>query len=93
MDFDFSIEFESLLKEWFLYKKERNENYKSSKSRQRFYNMLLKYSGNNIDRATEIIDKSMSNNWAGIFELKNDSNIIPVKIFDKQFDYMEEMMK
>ena len=59
----------SVLK-WFQYKSERKENYKSELSEKSFYNHLIKLSNNNPKIAEEIIEQSIANNWAGIFELK-----------------------
>ena len=58
---------------WMMYKKQRNEAYKSIESEKAFYNKLLKLSNNNPVNAKSIIETSMANNWAGIFELKEQS--------------------
>lgn len=65
-------DYRKILIDWFDYKKARKESYKSDKSIQAFYNKLLKFSGGSQTKAVEIIDQSMANNWAGIFELKKD---------------------
>ncbi len=39
-------------------------------SEKAFYNKLLKLSNNNPVTAKSIVEQSMANNWAGIFELK-----------------------
>lgn len=57
--------------EWLEYKKERKESYKSKKSLQISYDHLVKLSDNNATKAKAIIEQSISNNYAGIFELKN----------------------
>ena len=59
--------------EWFAYKKERKESYKSERSKKAFITSLRNLSGNNANLARKIIEQSMANNWAGIFELKNIS--------------------
>lgn len=66
-----------LFEKWFNYKKERKESYKSEMSKKIFENKLIKLSNNNINIATEIIDQSMGNNWAGIFELKVNKTSTP----------------
>lgn len=65
-------DYRKILIDWFEYKKARKESYKSENSIQAFYNKLLKLSGGSQTKATEIIEQSMANNWAGIFELKKD---------------------
>jgi hypothetical protein len=69
---DFS--FRKIIEEWFAYKRERKESYKSSRSMQAFLAKLKNISQNNPDIAQEIILQSMANNWAGIFELKQQNN-------------------
>lgn len=69
---DFS--FRKIIEEWFAYKRERKESYKSSRSMQAFLAKLKNLSQNNPDIAQEIIHQSMANNWAGIFELKQQNN-------------------
>jgi hypothetical protein len=59
---------------WMKYKAERKQSYKSKVSEQSFYNSLLKLSNNNPIIAEQIVDQSIANNWAGIFELKNNVN-------------------
>ena len=71
--FDFSNFDENFIEHvnsWLEYKKERKEPYKSQKGLNAFYNKLIDYSKNDPDTANKIIEQSMANNWAGIFELK-----------------------
>jgi hypothetical protein len=71
--FDFSNFDENFIEHvnsWLDYKKERKEPYKSQKGLNAFYNKLIDYSKNDPDTAKKIIEQSMANNWAGIFELK-----------------------
>lgn len=56
--------------DWLKYKRTRSESYKSDKSVSLFIANLTKYSGGDISKARQIIEQSMANNWAGIFELK-----------------------
>ena len=51
-------------------KKSRKETYKSEKSLQALANELTRLSNNDQIIARAIIQKSMANNWAGIFALK-----------------------
>lgn len=64
-------EFLESFEKWMRYKSERKESYKSETSKLSFYNSLLKLSNNDPLIADQIIEQSISNNWAGIFELKN----------------------
>ena len=74
---------------WMEYKKKRRESYKTLESEEAFYKKLLKLSGENSEIASEIIEQSMAQNWAGIFELKTqthgrtDAN----KVIDKRKDF------
>ena len=65
-------DFKNLLEEWLEYKKEIKNSYKSSKSIKVFYNTLLKYSNNDIEKAREIINFSIANGYKGIFEPKQN---------------------
>ena len=69
-----SEEFRAIVEEWFAYKRERREAYKSHRSKQAFFTKLKTLSQNNPTIAREIIHQSMANNWAGIFQLKIDHN-------------------
>lgn len=55
---------------WMTYKIERKESYKSESSKKLFYDKLIKLSNSNPITAKDIIEQSIANNWAGIFELK-----------------------
>jgi hypothetical protein len=73
-DFDFSfveVDFEKVFFDWLEYKKQRKESYKSQKSLQACYNNLKELSGGDSETANTIVEKSMANNWAGLFELKD----------------------
>lgn len=58
-------------KQWLEYKSGRKESYKTEKSIEACYKRLVKLSGNNPETASRIIEQSMANNWAGLFELKD----------------------
>jgi len=76
---DIEPEFIEIFLDWLEYKKERRESYKSSKSVSLAYNKLIKLSGGNKTKAKSIIEQSMANNWAGLWDLTNDgkNNIHP----------------
>jgi hypothetical protein len=57
--------------DWIEYKIARKENYKNEKSLLALYNKLLRLSNNNPIAAKLIVEDSMANNYAGLFELKN----------------------
>lgn len=72
-DFDFSFcssDFLPALTDWLEYKKQRRETYKTQKSLEALFRSMLKLSGNNSETAKLIVEQSMANNWAGLFELK-----------------------
>lgn len=72
-DFDLSFigddAWENLVRIWLDYKQSRNESYKSELSVKKFHTMLRNLSRGDPALAGKIIDKSIANNWAGIFEL------------------------
>lgn len=67
-------EYQEIVSEWLTYKRERKETYKSVRSMQAFVAKLTKLSQGNPKIAREIINQSIANNWAGIFQLKIDHN-------------------
>lgn len=69
---ELDVEYQDIVREWFTYKRERKESYKSVRSMQAFVAKLTKLSQGNPKIAKEIINQSMANNWAGIFQLKLD---------------------
>lgn len=56
---------------WLNYKKERNQKYTQSGA-ESCYRKLLKLSGGDRDVMIAVIEQSVSNNWAGLFELKDN---------------------
>lgn len=78
--------FELLILEWLKYKSEKGQSYKPT-GLKTFINGFLKNSNGDIKTGREMIDYSMSNNWAGLFkdnskqithEIKTqNSNILP----------------
>ena len=67
-----SFEFLDVFLLWLEYKKERREKYKSDRSVKACYDKLVRLSGNDANVANEIVNQSIANNWAGLFELKNN---------------------
>ena len=67
-------EFQESFNLWIQYKKERRESYKSDKSIKVCYEELVRLSKNKSDIAMKIVRQSMANNWAGLFELKQNKN-------------------
>jgi hypothetical protein len=61
-----------ILEDWLEYKKSRRESYKSDKSFLALFDKIKKLSNENTGLANEIVKQSMANNWAGLFELKNN---------------------
>jgi hypothetical protein len=59
---------------WLKYKRNRGESYKDSDSTFLAYKKLLKFSNENNKQAIEVIEQSMSNNWSGLFEIKEVQN-------------------
>ena len=74
-NYDFVLtEYKEPFEKWLQYKTDRKEKYKSDTSIELFYKKLVKLSNNNPKIATDIVEQSMANNWAGIFELKATTN-------------------
>ena len=65
-------EFEKAFSTWLEYKRQRKESYKSDLSLKTCYNKLYKLSNGDPNTAMAIVEQSMGNNWAGLFELKKD---------------------
>lgn len=65
-------DFDKVVQEWYQYKKEKGQSYKSQIGKTKFVNKLNELSGGNADIARRVIEQSMANNWAGIFELKQN---------------------
>ena len=55
---------------WLDYKRERKEKYKSARSLVQCYKNLKKLSSDNPDTAKQIVEQSIGNNWAGLFQLR-----------------------
>ena len=66
-------QFIELIIKWLKYKKEKKQSY-TQMGIEMFYKKLLTLSNNNLSVASEIINNSIANNYAGIFELKNNKS-------------------
>jgi len=71
--FDFNQEilnprFRAQMLEWLEYKKERNDMYKSEKSILKCEKTLIKLSDGDVNKAQEIIDFSIANNYKGLYQ-------------------------
>ncbi len=63
-----------LVQRWIDYKKSIKDSYKSQQSLDMFFKNLVKYSSNNSQVAEEIIERSMANQWKGIFQPERKNN-------------------
>lgn len=73
--FDFvEDEFREPFENWLEYKKQRRESYKTQKSLEACYRNLKELSNQSPYTASKVVEQSLSNNWAGLFELKNNRN-------------------
>lgn len=76
-DIDNVIEFDIVFDNWIKYKKGKNQTYRTSESLTACRNKLIKLSQGKYSTAKEIVEESMSNNWAGLFPLRADHNGTP----------------
>jgi hypothetical protein len=61
----------NVVETWLAYKKEKKKQY-TQKGLDAFYKKIVKLSGNNANKAMQIVEESMSNNWDGIFPLREN---------------------
>jgi len=73
LDFIEDLAFRDLFSRWVNHKKERKEKYKTQDSLNTSFKKLIKFSGGELSIATEIIENSIGNNYAGFFELKQNT--------------------
>lgn len=50
------------------------------------YKKLIKLSDNNPKVATEIVEQSLANNWAGLFKLKDIDKTEAPQVYRKDFN-------
>lgn len=90
-ELDIKEGFGGIFLRWLYYKRKRGESYKDKESCQLAFNKLFKLSEGKIEIAEKVVDQSMAQNWAGLFQLKEDNQIgkkkeeIPIyKMFTKE---------
>ena len=72
ISFDFvKKDFLDILFEWLEFKNNKRQRYKDEKSLKLLYGLLIEYSDGNPEKARRIVEKSMANNWSGLFELND----------------------
>lgn len=69
----YSQEYAEAFLRWLRYKRKRKQAYKGEDSVQTAYDRLLKLANNSPDVATQIVDQSIGNGWAGLFEIKTQN--------------------
>lgn len=86
-DMEIRPEYFATFLNWLHYKRKRGESYKDKDSTFLAYKKLLKLSSENPIAAVEIVEQSMANNYAGLFELKkvNGNNGTPAPQIIPQF--------
>lgn len=70
-----SSEYMEAFQEWLDYKKARKETYQTQMGVKKCYSHLLKLCEGNPAIAKQIVDQSIANNWAGLFELKTPGKV------------------
>ncbi len=60
---------------WLKYKKERKDKKYTTTGEQATINSLSDKAGGSMDKAADIVNQSIQQNWAGLFELKNNQNM------------------
>jgi hypothetical protein len=89
-----SAEFIPLMQTWFDYKQSRREMYKTMQSASVCYKSLYDLSNGNPTMAERIINQSIANNWAGLFEIKTTSNGTTFKSYQQiEREHREEQDK
>jgi hypothetical protein len=75
-DMDIAPEFLSTFLTFLKYKRKRGESYKDKDSTYLAYKKLRKFSSNDPIKAIEVVEQTMANNYAGLFELKISKGIV-----------------
>lgn len=66
-------EFRALWDMWIFYKlKQHKFTYKDPYFEQLGFNKLIKLSGNNLEKATEIIENAIASGWVGFHPIKEE---------------------
>ena len=63
-------EFVEVFTEWLEYKKARRETYNTEIGLKKCYSHLINLCGGDVGKARLIVEQSIANNYAGLFELK-----------------------
>lgn len=93
-NFDFlDFDFRECLTTWLKYKSAKGQKYKDQESLEIFYkNKMIKASGGQPEIVSQMIEEARSNNWAGLFPLKEkEGGTNEVKQTIRQPDYSEPM--
>jgi hypothetical protein len=69
-EFNLPLDYTQIIGKWLSYKKSRGEKYKTAQSLKSLIKHLSTLSANDSDVAARIVEQSIGNNWAGLFELK-----------------------
>lgn len=67
------FDFRDIMEKWLRYKKEKRQSYRSEESIEECYNNLYKLSNGNAEVASDIVNRSIANNWSGLFPLAEKS--------------------
>ena len=87
--FDYSFiepQFRKPFEEWLKYKRSKNQMFKRQCDLELCYKKLKGFSDGNAEKATLIIEQSMTNNWSGLFELKTSSPSATLKSSEMNYD-------
>lgn len=88
-EFQLSYEYTNVVSKWLAYKKSRGEKYKTKQSLKILIKHLAEYSNNDPKIADIIVEKSISNNYSGLFELRNNHQPSPMKTKDLPYPQLE----
>ena len=87
--FDYSFiepQFRKPFEEWLKYKRSKNQMFKRQCDLELCYKKLKGFSDGNAEKATLIIEQSMTNNWSGLFELKTSTPSTALKSSEMNYD-------
>jgi len=65
-------DFLEIFNRWLQYKKDKKQTYKNEDSIKVAYEKLYRFADGNSKTAKKIVEQSLGNNWAGLFQLKED---------------------
>jgi len=66
-------DFLPIFNRWLKYKKDKKQSYKGEDSIETAYKKLYKLADGKPEKAKEVVEQSLANNWAGLFSLKEES--------------------